>query len=171
MLQAVKDFWLPNHYHLAEFPLLNGDKKPFALILPGGGYKMVCSFAEGLPYAKALNEKGYAAFVLIYRTDKKAKYPAPLDDVATALKYIFDNADRLNVDVTNYAIWGSSAGGHLAGCFSSGEIGYKKYHLPKPCVAVLSYPVVTMGSLTHEGSQKYFLGKNPSVEIIKKSKC
>lgn len=64
MLEAVKDYWLPNKYRLDEYPILNGEKRPFSLIIPGGGYSMVCSFVEGLPFAKALNNEGYAAFVL-----------------------------------------------------------------------------------------------------------
>lgn len=169
MCQAVRDFWMPNKYNLDEFPILEGEKKPFALILPGGGYKMVCSFVEGLPYAKALNKKGYAAFVLKYRTSNKAKFPAPIEDVSTALKYIIANADSLNVDINNYSVWSSSAGGHLAGCFSTGEIGYKKYNLPKPTATILAYPVVTMGNLTHSDSRKYFLGNEPSSELIQKT--
>lgn len=169
MFQAVKDFWLPKKYQLTEFLIPDGDKKPFALILPGGGYKMVCSFVEGLPYAKELNKQGYAAFVLRYSVKKNAKYPAPIEDVARAVRYLADNADRLNVDINNYTIWGSSAGGHLACCFSSSKIGYKKYNLPKPSATILAYPVVTMGEFTHEGSRKYFLGENPSDELIQKT--
>lgn len=166
MLQAVKDYWLSKRYKLTEFTITDGDKKPFALILPGGGYKMVCSFVEGLPFAKELNKRGYAAFVLRYQTDKNAEYPAPIEDVAKALRYISVNADRLNVDINNYSIWGSSAGGHLAGCFSSSEIGWKKYDLPKPTATILTYPVVTMGKFTHQGSKNLFLGENPSEELI-----
>lgn len=166
MLQAVKDYWLPNKYRLDEYPILNGEKKPFALVIPGGGYSMVCSFAEGLPYAKALNKEGYAAFVLRYRVGKKAKYPATLDDVAKALKYIIDNADRLNVDVNNYSVWGSSAGGHLAGLYSA---NYKNYGLPKPNALILTYPVVTMGELTHEGSKMNLIGENATEDMIKKT--
>ncbi len=165
MIQAAKDFWRPNRYHLDEF-LVPGKKRPFALILPGGGYGMVCSFVEGLPYAKAINRMGYSAFVLKYRVRGKAGCPAPLDDVAAAVKYIVANADSLNVKADGYSIWGSSAGGHLAGCFCVGKLGWKKYGLPKPGAAILSYPVVTMGDETHFGSRKYFLGENPQQEEI-----
>lgn len=105
-IQQIKDNHRPNKYHLDKFLLLKGAKKPFALILPGGGYENVCSFCEGLPYAKALNRKGIAAFVVYYRTAEKALCPAPLEDTAFALKYIIDHADRLNVDIKNYSVLG-----------------------------------------------------------------
>ena len=59
MTQAVYDFWRPNRYGLKPYLLNDGQKHPFAVICPGGGYGMVCSFVEGLPFAKELNAKGY----------------------------------------------------------------------------------------------------------------
>lgn len=85
-MQAIRDFWGKNEYHLTAFPVKH--KAPFALICPGGGYGMVCSFVEGKPYAKALNKLGYSAFVLRYRTKDKARFPAPMDDLARAVDYI-----------------------------------------------------------------------------------
>lgn len=155
-----------NEYGLREFILPEGERKPFALILPGGGYGLVSFHNEGVPYAQRLNENGYAAFLLRYRVKRKAKYPAPLEDVARALRYITDNAERLNVAADDYSVWGSSAGGHLAGLFSSGQTGYIKYNLPKPKATVLCYPVITMGEDTHIGSKRCLLGPRPSAELI-----
>ena len=49
-IEAAKDYWRPNQYALKEYVLRDGKKHPFAIICPGGGYSMVCSFVEGLPY-------------------------------------------------------------------------------------------------------------------------
>lgn len=166
IFQAIKDYWSPNRYHLDEYLVKSNEKKPFALILPGGGYQMICSFVEGLPIAKKLNRCGYNAFVLRYRTRKKAKYPAPLEDAVMAMRYIIANADKLNVDINNYSVWGFSAGGHLAGLYSA---YYKKYNLPKPSATILSYPVITMGKLTHQGSKNNLIGKNACDEMINKT--
>jgi acetyl esterase/lipase len=69
-----------------------------------------------------------------------------------ALKCILEKKEKYNL-VDNYAIFGSSAGGHLAGMFARDDIGYKKYNLPKPNAAVLVYPVVTLYPL-HMKEQK-----------------
>ena len=77
-------------------------KYPAIIICPGGGYSMICSFVEGLPYAKRLNEQGYSAFVLYYRCRKKARYPAPMEDLARALG---DILNRLLEAVLEHPEW------------------------------------------------------------------
>ena len=167
MVQAAYDFWRGRGYGLKEYVIRDGKKHPFALICPGGGYGMVCSFAEGAPYAKKLNELGYSAFVLYYRCGKKAAFPAPQGDLAKALRNILSRADELSLETESYSLWGSSAGGHLAAAFGTEKIGYSKYSLPKPGALILSYPVITMGELTHEGSRKNLLGEDPTEEMVR----
>lgn len=72
---AAADFWQRNEYGLKEFVIRDGKKHPFAIVCLGGGYSMVCSFLEGVPYANRLNERGYSAFVLHYRCRKKQGIP------------------------------------------------------------------------------------------------
>lgn len=165
-LQAAHDYWRFNRYGLTEYVIRDGKKHPFAVICPGGGYSMVCSFIEGVPYAKKLNEMGYSAFVVYYRTRKKAKFPAPQDDLARAVKDILQRAEELNLDTEGYSVWGSSAGGHLAASFGTEAMGYPKYNLPKPGALILTYPVITMGEKTHLGSRWNLLGKNAGEDLI-----
>ena len=159
------DHFGPNRYELEHF-LVPG-KAPFALICPGGGYEVVCSEHEGTAYAKALNRKGIHAFVLHYRVKDKARYPAPQDDVARAIREILDHADQWNVDLEGYSVWGSSAGGHLAASFGTKKWGYSHYGLPKPTALVLCYPVISMGEHSHLGSREYLLGTDPTPELRK----
>ena len=166
MVQAAYDFWRSKNYGLKEYVIRDGKRHPFALICPGGGYEMVCSFIEGAPYAKKLNELGYSAFVLYYRCGRNARYPAPQDDLAKALRDILSRADELGLETSGYSVWGSSAGGHLAATFGMETLGYARYKLPKPAALVLTYPVVTMEDYTHEGSRKNLLGSSPSKEEI-----
>ncbi|MFT8394440.1 MAG: alpha/beta hydrolase [Liquorilactobacillus ghanensis] len=153
-----------NEYKLEYYPVKTKKKAPFAIICPGGGYTLVMMGTEGEDYARALNKRGYAAFVLKYRIRKKALFPAPLDDLARAIREVLENADRLHLDRNNYSIWGSSAGGHLAACFGTETIGFKHYQLPKPTALILCYPVVTMGEHAHKYSRAMILGKNPNSE-------
>ncbi len=164
--QRAADFWRTNSYEIKEFAIKDGKKHPFAVICPGGGYWMVCSFVEGIPFAKKLNEMGYSAFVVYYRVKKKAKFPAPQEDLARAIEEILARAEEWNLDTEGYSVWGSSAGGHLAASFGTESMGYEKYGLPKPGALVLTYPVVTMGSLTHGGSRRNLLGRYPSEDMI-----
>lgn len=169
--QSIKDiFFTPNQYKLdTHYVIRDGKKHPFALICPGGGYYMVCSFIEGKPVAEKLNQMGISVFILYYRVKKKARYPAPMDDLARAVKEILENADAYAVDPAGYSVWGGSAGGHLVASFGTDNVGYQKYGLPKPGALILSYPVVTMmEGMTHQGSCDWLLGKGAAIEERKK---
>jgi acetyl esterase/lipase len=49
-----------------------------------------------------------------YRLAPEHRYPAPLDDAVTALRWVAANATELGVDATRIAVAGSSAGATLA---------------------------------------------------------
>ena len=164
--QSLQDvFFTPNRYRLDErFVLHDGKRHPVAVIVPGGGYWMVCSFIEGAPVARKLNELGVSAFIVYYRTKKKAHYPAPQEDLARAIREILSKAETYHLDVENYSIWGSSAGGHLAASFGTEAMGYSRFDLPKPGALILSYPVISMRrELTHEGTHDNLLGKEATL--------
>ena len=160
------DTFRKNTYQLKPYLLKDGKTHPVAIICPGGGYRRVCSFVEGYPFAKALNAMGCHAIVVYYRVNALAKYPAPQDDLARAVKEIHDNAQAWNLDMAGYSVWGSSAGGHLAASFGTENMGYVHYGLPKPGALILVYPVVTMGEKTHPGSRDYLLGEKPGKETV-----
>ena len=159
---VARDLNRENRYELMPYLVKDGKRHPFAVICPGGGYRKVASYVEGHPFALRLNEMGFHAFVVYYRVREKARFPAPLDDLARGIGEIFDHADQWLLDTRGYSLWGSSAGGHLAGSFGTESMGYAKYGLPKPGAMVLVYPVVTMGDKTHAGSRENFLGENPT---------
>lgn len=166
-MQLVWDLLLaPNSYRLdTRFVLRDGKKHPFALIVPGGAYRSVCSFIEGTPIARKLNDKGVSAFILYYRVREKAAYPAPQDDLARALREILSHSEKYRVEPEAYSIWGSSAGGHLCASFGTQAMGYAKYGLPKPGALILTYPVISMApELTHRESHDFLLGPDPGPE-------
>lgn len=166
-LQRSKDHKRKNEYELKKFLIRDGKKHPVAIICPGGGYASVCSFLEGRPYAKLLNKMGYAAIVVYYRVGEKAHFPAPQEDLARAVQEAIDHAEEWNIDMKNYSVWGSSAGGHLAASFGTESLGYKRYGLPKPAAIILTYPVITMGEKTHQGTRGNLLGKQADEELIR----
>ncbi|MBP3673850.1 MAG: alpha/beta hydrolase [Oscillospiraceae bacterium] len=165
-IREIRDTYRPNRYALKPRLIRDSKRHPVAIICPGGGYRRVCSFLEGEPYAKKLNRMGYHAVIVYYRVKDLARFPAPQDDLARAVGEVFENADRWNLDTNCYSIWGSSAGGHLAASFGTEAMGYAKYGLPKPGAVILTYPVVTMGEKTHPGSRNFLLGPAPSGDLI-----
>lgn len=164
--QAFLDSIHKNCYELKPYLLEDGNIHPFAVICPGGSYSMVASFVEGLPIAQKLNQMGYHAFVVYYRVRNKARFPAPQDDLARAVREILDHEEEWRLDAEGYSVWGASAGGHLAASFGTESMGYIKYGLPKPGAMVLTYPVITMTDLTHTDTRANLLGEDPTQEQI-----
>ena len=142
---------------LAAF--LQSHESKFVVVCAGGGYGSVATMQEAFPVAKALYEKGYHVFVLQYRCGKAAKAPNPLEDLANAIQFILVHEQEFKIDISDYAIVGFSAGGHLVAEFGTENLGYKHYSLPKPGILILGYPVITMLKYTHLGSRDNFLGK------------
>ena len=165
-IREIRDTYRPNRYALKPRLIHDGQRHPVAIICPGGGYRRVCSFIEGHPYAKRLNQMGCHAVIVYYHVKNEARFPAPQDDLARAVREVFEHADRWNLDTNCYSVWGSSAGGHLAASFGTKSMGYAKYGLPRPGAIILTYPVVTMGEKTHPGSRNFLLGPKPSADLI-----
>lgn len=154
----------PN-YRLVSYLLRDGKPHKVALILPGGGYHRIDSYAEGYPYAKKLNRMGYHAFVLYYRYDENGSYPVPVEDVSRAFRTLQKNAGKWKLDMEDFSLWGGSAGGHLAAWYAAEA---EEMGMPKPGTLVLAYPVITMGEGTHQGSRDHLLGKNPPRELLER---
>ena len=109
----------------------------FAISCAGGGFAYVGAMHDSFPHALELSKKGYNAFAIIYRPGAQTAY----EDLARAISFIFANADELDVDTSNYSIWGGSAGGRMVATISS--YGVEPYGgtegIPKPSVAVIQY--------------------------------
>ncbi|MGM9538269.1 MAG: alpha/beta hydrolase [Candidatus Onthomonas sp.] len=144
-----------------HFPGPPGGKA--VIICPGGGYSLVWSPGEGYPVAARLNEMGYHAFVVNYRTGPEAaQAPNPMEDLAVSIRYILAHAGEFQADLSDCAVMGFSAGGHLAASFGTEALGWKHYGLPRPGAMMLCYPVITMGPLSEPTSRSCLLGRHLS---------
>jgi acetyl esterase/lipase len=88
---------------------------PVVIAMHGGGWK-AGSRVSYRHLGPLLAGRGYALFSIDYRLVRKDRnrYPAAVDDVRAALKYVREHAAELNVDPARIALMGDSAGGHLA---------------------------------------------------------
>jgi acetyl esterase/lipase len=57
--------------------------------------------------------KGYVFVSVNYRLSPKVTYNEMASDVASAVKWVYDNADKYHMDNTRVNLMGHSAGGHL----------------------------------------------------------
>ena len=56
---------------------------------------------------------GYAGASINYRLSQHAVFPAQIEDVKAAIRWLRANAETYRLDPNRFAAWGSSAGGHL----------------------------------------------------------
>jgi acetyl esterase/lipase len=86
---------------------------PAVLCIHGGGFR-AGSRKGFLTQAVHLAHHGYVAATADYRLAPAAKFPAAVNDVKAAVRYLRANAARLGIDPERIGVMGGSAGGHLA---------------------------------------------------------
>lgn len=147
---------------------IEGFVRNAVLVIPGGGYGIVCADREGEPIAQAFMPYGYNAFVLHYSVGKKP-FPAHLVQASKAMQHIKDNAELYNIDPDRVFVVGFSAGAHLAaslGTMWHKEENYSETNMPygynKPAGMMLIYPVIS--AKYHTMSFENLLMEKPAAE-------
>ncbi len=142
-------------------------KRPCMVICPGGGYGK-CTPREAEPIALNFIPDGFNAFVLYYSCSPR-RFPTQLREVAAVMELIYNNADEWKCDTGKVSIIGFSAGGHLAGHYSTmfdcPEVREVFPQSKAPNGSILSYPVISAEiGKCHEGSFKNLVGHYPLSE-------
>lgn len=148
--------------------------KTGVVVAPGGSYTHLAMEKEGFAFARWLNERGVAAFVLTYRLGPKYHYPVELEDAQRAIRMVRVHAAEWGVETDHVGMWGSSAGGHLAATagtkFDSGNSSASdpiEQQGSRPDFLVLAYPVITFEKpFLHRVSLKYLLGDTPDPKLV-----
>lgn len=91
--------------------------RPTILALPGGGWRWVRRGDLGATVS-GLTRYGYVVAVADYAYAGTAPgskvWPTNFEDVQQAVRWLRQNAGRFGIDPNRIAVWGESAGGHLA---------------------------------------------------------
>ncbi|MEW7847545.1 family 43 glycosylhydrolase [Massilia aurea] len=91
-----------------------GDKPaPLVVLVHGGGWRSG-DRTEMAPLAARLAAHSYAAATVSYRLSGQARYPAAIDDVKEALRWLREHPGVHGADIGRMAIAGGSAGGQIA---------------------------------------------------------
>ena len=88
-------------------------KRAAIMIIHGGGWRSG-NRMQHYPLAQRLADLGYVCFTPEYRLSTEALYPAAINDLKAALRWIRSNAKTYNIDDNKIAVLGFSAGGQLA---------------------------------------------------------
>lgn len=86
---------------------------PAVVCIHGGGFR-AGSRKSFLQVAYRLADAGYVAASVSYRLSPKHQFPAHVEDVKAAVRFLRANAQRFRIDPARIGATGGSAGGHLA---------------------------------------------------------
>ncbi|MFM5955450.1 MAG: alpha/beta hydrolase [Novosphingobium sp.] len=107
------DFW----------PAQDGNRRaPLVVFVHGGGWKRGSKdTASGSYKAPHYTGEGYAYASINYRLVPDNTVEDEASDVAAAVRYLIDNAERLGFDPTRIVLMGHSAGAHLVSLVGTDE--------------------------------------------------
>lgn len=100
-------------------PEAKSDPRPVLVFIHGGNWvggdsRHDSPFGDFPGLLASLAARGYVVASVNYRLAGEAKFPAPVMDIKTAIRFLRAHAGEYNLDSTRFAAWGVSAGGHLA---------------------------------------------------------
>lgn len=87
--------------------------RPAFLFIHGGGWTEGTK-ERGLIALLRFVQRGSVAASMEYRLSAEATFPAQLEDVKAAIRFLREHAPEYGIDPNRIAVWGQSAGGHLA---------------------------------------------------------
>ena len=96
-------------------PKTNKDKYKVVVIIYGSAW--FANNMKGMAYmslGKPLNDAGFAVVSINHRSSGDAKFPAQINDVKGAIRFIRANADKYKLDTSFIGITGFSSGGHFS---------------------------------------------------------
>ena len=111
--QVLRDLaYVPEGHERQKLDLyLPPSEVPLVIWIHGGAWR--AGDKSGGPWPPLL-ERGFAVASVNYRLSRHATFPAQIQDVQAAVRFLRQNAEQWNLDPQRFGAWGASAGGHLA---------------------------------------------------------
>lgn len=104
-------------YHQLDIYLPNAPKASYPVVLSIYGSAWLANNMKGADLnsiGKALLNAGFAVVTPNHRSSMDAKFPAQVNDIKAAIRFVRANAAKYQLDTTFIGITGSSSGGNLA---------------------------------------------------------
>ncbi|MFA7005046.1 MAG: alpha/beta hydrolase, partial [Verrucomicrobiia bacterium] len=90
-----------------------GGQFPTCILVHGGGFTKGDKATFIKPLFEPLSKAGFAWFSINYRLAPQHRFPACVEDVESAIRWVKANATKYKADPKRIALIGESAGGHL----------------------------------------------------------
>lgn len=131
---------------------------PTLVFFHGGGW-VIGDIETHDPLCRSLaNQAGCKVISVDYSLAPEEKFPVAVEDAYLSVKWVFENAENINVDANRVAVGGDSAGGNLAAvvCYLARE-----RKLPEIIFQLLIYPSAGFSKTKsyEQYSEGYYLTK------------
>jgi len=145
-----------------------GDLLPVVVFIHGGGWGGGNKESYHDLAARAASH-GYLCASVFYRLSGEAPFPAALEDCKCAVRWVRASAAQHRADGEHIAVWGHSAGGHLAAMVAltpgkfEGQGGWQEVFSAVQCAVCFSTPFdLTDKTSGLEGIIAQFIGPTPA---------
>lgn len=104
-------------YHKLDIYLPQIQKASYPVVLSVYGSAWMSNSSKGAALGslgKALLDAGFAVVTPNHRSSMDAKFPAPMQDIKAAIRFVRANAAKYQLDTSFVGITGSSSGGNMA---------------------------------------------------------
>ncbi len=102
---------------------------PAVVVIHGGGWRSGDKWQLRF-IARRLAGEGFVAMCIQYRLAPEHKFPAQLEDCQQAVLWLRKHAQQYKVDPRRVAVWGYSAGAHLAALLGWSAQGPRRWDHP-----------------------------------------
>jgi acetyl esterase/lipase len=106
---------------------------PLIVYVLGGAWRG--GSKSDVPILKLLDH-GFAIASVDYRLSTQAPFPAQVHDIKAAIRFLRANSERFHINTKRMALFGSSAGGHLAAAQQPEQNSRARPHPPAERLAL-----------------------------------
>jgi acetyl esterase/lipase len=133
---------------------------PLVLYIHGGGWanghsRQSGAFDDWPGVLASLAARGYVVASLNYRLSGEAAFPAAIQDVKSALRFLRAHATEYGFDPSRAIVWGGSAGGHLA-ALAAMTCGVKELDPAPPTQATMEAAAIAQQSDCVQGAVTWY---------------
>jgi acetyl esterase/lipase len=100
-------------------PKAKAGPQPLLVFVHGGGWtvghkRATAAYADFPGVLASFARRGYVVASVEYRLSGEAPFPAAVQDVKAAVRFLRQQHARFGIDAARVAVWGASAGAHIA---------------------------------------------------------
>lgn len=103
---------VPLRFHMISPRVEHNERFPLLIYVGGGGWR-VSNPERHLPELAFYAANGFVVASVEYRTTAVARFPAQIEDVRTAIRFLRRNAGQFHIDPERIYMMGGSAGAYL----------------------------------------------------------